>query len=340
MKRTIYYRVFFKRFIYVFHVFLGMNFIFCFLLFGNLRGQPNKLYDDLFSVSFPDEREGWVCGRWGTILYSRDGGKTWERQSSGTRFALSSIHFVDSKQGWAVGDQGTIIRTVDGGRTWEKQKSPISDFLMDVFFVDVLKGWIVTERTTILFTNDGGKSWSKQFSGEDYILKAISFCDALHGWAVGEYGYIYHTSNGGVTWEKQAGEFRISRETGEIIGGTYLFDVVVLDPKTAWAVGIDGYVTKTLDGGKTWEPVVTGARRTQLFSITSDKKDKIFVGGSGTFLSSEDSGKTWQTPEFRPSIKYGWIYGLAPRGNSGFVAVGWRGAIYLNSSTTWERIKY
>jgi photosystem II stability/assembly factor-like uncharacterized protein len=239
-----------------------------------------------------------------------------------------------------VGDQGTILHTIDGGRTWEKQKSPVLDFLMDVFFVDNLRGWIVTERTTILFTNDGGKSWSKQFSSEDYILKAISFCDSLHGWAVGEYGYIYHTRNGGVTWEKQAGEFRISRETGEIVGGNYLFDVVAIDSKTAWAVGIDGYVTKTVDGGKTWRSVVTGVRRTQLFSVTSDKREKVFIGGSGTFLSSEDSGRTWRSPGFRPPITYGWIYGVAPRGNSGFVAVGGRGAIYMSSSSIWERIKY
>jgi photosystem II stability/assembly factor-like uncharacterized protein len=313
-------------------------FIFCVAL--TTHAQKNKLYDDLFAVTFPNEKEGWACGRWGTILHTGDGGKAWAHQNSGTQLTLSSIRFVDSQNGWTVGDQGTILHTANGGRTWEKQKSPVSDFLMDVFFVDPLKGWIVTEWTTILFTNDGGKNWNKQFSSEDYILKAISFCDPLHGWAVGEYGYIFHTKNGGVTWEKQAGEFRISKETGEIVGGVYLFAVVAIDPKTAWAVGIDGYVTMTRDGGKTWQPVVTGARRTQLFSVTSDRKHKILIGGNGTFLSSIDNGKTWETPEFKPSISYGWIYGIAPRGSSGFVAVGWKGAIYLNASTSWHRVVY
>jgi photosystem II stability/assembly factor-like uncharacterized protein len=302
--------------------------------------KQQKLYDDLFSVSFSTDKDGWACGRWGTILHTSDGGKTWVRQSSGVNYSLSSIFFVDSKHGWAVGDEGTIIHTQDGGKNWVKQKSPVSFVLMGVYFVNNMKGWIVTEQTHILYTDNGGKNWIKQFSSEDYILKAISFCDAVHGWAVGEYGYIYHTGNGGMTWEKQAGEFRISKETGEIVGGVYLFGVVAIDPKTVWAVGIDGYVTVTRDGGKTWQPVVTGARRTQLFSVTSDRKHKILIGGNGTFLSSIDNGKTWQNPEFDPSISYGWIYGVAPRGSSGFVAVGWKGAIYLNASTSWHRVVY
>jgi hypothetical protein len=303
-----------------------------------------KLYDDLFSVVFTNEKDGWACGRCGTILHTADGGKTWARQNSGTQFTLSSISFVDPQNGWTVGDEGTILHTADGGKTWDKQKSPISYYLMKVYFATLLKGWIVTERTTVLFTDDGGKTWIKQFSGEDYILKAISFCDALNGWAVGEYGYIYHTSNGGVTWEKQAGMFRISRETGEIVGGTFLFDVVAVNPKTAWAVGIDGYVTKTLDGGRTWKPVVTGGPKTQFYCVASDRAERILIGGNGTFLSSADGGKTWRNPEFKPAITYGWIYGVTRRGNSGFVLVGGNGVIYLNNEkgpfASWNLARY
>ena len=42
----------------------------------------------------------------------------------------------------------------------------------------------------------------------------------------------------------------------------------------------------------------------------------------GTFLSSTDNGQTWEYPKFEPPITYGWLYGLARRGNSGFIAVG------------------
>jgi len=320
-----------------------MVLLFCILFFIPdilSAGQKKQLYHDLFSVSFPNESEGWACGRWGNIFYTTDGGNTWMPQDSGTDYTLSSISFVDPKRGWAAGDEGIIIHTKDGGKTWEKQKSPVPFFLMDVYFDSPLKGWIVTERTHILFTDNGGKTWGIQFKDRDFILKAISFCDSLHGWSVGEYGYVYHTSNGGATWEKQAGHFDISVSTGEVEGGTFLFDVVAIDSQTAWAVGIDGYVIKTEDGGKTWQEVMTGVTKTQLFCIASDKADTIMIGGNGMFLSSIDRGRTWQSPAFEPPLTYGWLYGLARRGSSDFVAVGWEGAIYLSTSNTWHRVNH
>jgi photosystem II stability/assembly factor-like uncharacterized protein len=315
-------------------------FLFIYSLFSPILGAQQKAYEDLFSVTFPNEKDGWVCGRLGAILHSSDGGKTWVRQNSGVNFTLTSIHFVDIQNGWAVGDEGTIIHTSDGGKTWEKQKSPVPFYHMKVYFASPLKGWVVSEKTHILSTDDGGKTWGIQFKDEDYILKGISFYDSLHGWAVGEYGHIYHTKNGGAEWKKQAGKFEISKENGDIEAGAFLFDVVAIDPQTAWAVGIDGYVTKTTDGGKTWKDVVTGARKTQLFFVRSDKKDTILIGGKGVFLSSSDKGKTWQTPEFKPPITYGWIYEVASRGSSGFVAVGRNGDIYLNTSNSWDRVVY
>lgn len=300
-----------------------------------------KLYDDLFSAAFPNERDGWACGRWGTILHTTDGGKSWIRQKSGTELTLSSIYFVDPQTGWAVGNEGTIIYTRDGGSTWHKQKSPIPFFLMNVFFITPLKGWIVGEQTHILSTEDGGKTWKVQFKDEDFILKSISFCDPLHGYAVGEYGCIYHTKNGGVTWKKQAGRFELSKSTGDVVGDPFLFDVKAIDPKTAWAVGIDGYVTKTVDGGVHWKRVDIDAPKTPLFCITSNKENTILIGGKGVFLSSNDKGHTWQSDKFEPPIIYGWIYGVEQQGQSNnFVAVGWDGAIFLRTSNGWNRVRY
>lgn len=298
------------------------------------------LVDDLFSVSFRNENDGWACGRWGTVLHTIDGGKSWLPQDSGTDFTLMAIQFVDSDHGWAVGDQGLIIHTDNGGKTWGKQESPVRFYLMDVYFTSVSVGWIVTEQTHVLNTEDGGETWNIQFADEDFILKGVSFCDAVHGWAVGEYGYICHTDDGGATWEKQGGYFTISEDTGEIEGGTFLFDVEAVDPQSAWAVGIDGYVIRTTDGGETWKEIVTGSPKTQLFDVVSDKRDKILIAGNGLLLTSSDSGKTWQSPLLEPPIMYGWLYGITQRGSSGFAAVGWEGAIYLSTSSRWHKVSY
>ncbi len=336
MQIKLFHRFLFKQLIFI--IYILIFFIYCFTSY--VMGAQQKLYEDLFSVTFPNEKVGWTCGRWGCILHTTDGGKTWVRQKSGTDYTLSSIFFVDPKKGWAVGDGGTILHTTDGGKNWVRQKSPVPYFLMKVYFVTPLKGWIVTEQTHILSTDDGGNTWYIQFKDVDLILKSISFCDLFHGWAVGEYGFIYHTRNGGKSWEKQAGKVKISEVTGDIEGGNFLFDVMAISPKIAWAIGIEGYVIKTVDGGKTWREVLTGLRKTQLFCIASNKKGSIVIGGNRTFSSSSDNGQTWKSPEFKPPIQYDWIYGISRRGNSGFVAVGAGGAIYLNTSTFWQRVVY
>jgi len=302
-----------------------------------------KIYDDLFSAIFINEKEGWASGRWGCILHTADGGKTWERQNTRTDLTLSSVFFVDPKHGWAVGEEGIIIHTKDGGKTWEKQKSPVRFFHMKVYFANTSQGWIATEQTHIIYTEDGGKTWSIQFKDQDFILKSISFCDPLHGWAVGEYGYIYYTRNGGKTWKKQAGEYGLSVKTGEIVGGNFLFDVIAIDPRTAWAVGIDGYVIKTDNGGKRWIEVKTGAPKTQLFCVGSDRRKTILIGGFGIFLYSGDNGQTWKTPQFNPPSTYNWFYGITTRGHSGFVAVGGSGIIYISKGknpSIWNRVVY
>jgi len=272
-------------------------------------------------------RQTWVCA-----LYC---GRGENMGLSGKRLC-----FVDPKNGWAVGDGGTIIHTKDGGVTWEKQKSPVPYFLMGVYFANERKGWAVTERTHILYTEDGGNTWQVQFSDEDLILKRVSFCDELNGWAVGEFGYTYHTNDGGKTWEHQAGEFDLSDETGEIIGGNFLFDVVAVSPSTAWVSGIDGYIAMTTDGGATWQEVTEGVPKTHLFGITSDREGVIFIGGTAALLFSSDDGKSFHSSQSEPSIKYGYIYGIAPRGEAGFVAVGSNGWIYLadRKIRLWRRV--
>ncbi|MHB8109805.1 MAG: WD40/YVTN/BNR-like repeat-containing protein [Syntrophorhabdaceae bacterium] len=297
------------------------------------------VYDDLFGVTFSTEKDGWASGRWGTILHTSDGGKTWEQQNSGTDYTLSAIHFIDQKNGWAVGDEGTIVATKDGGKTWAKQKSPVSYFLMDVYFLTPSRGFIVTERTHILSTDDGGKTWKVQFKDEDYILKALSFCNTEVGWAVGEFGYIYRTKDGGNTWEKQAGFSDLSAETGELVGGTYLFDVKAISPDVAWAVGIEGHVINTINGGKTWQQVKTGTPKVPLFSITS-KADSLFIAGNGLLLISDDSGKTWKKPMIKPPITYTWLYGISARSLKDIVLVGQGGTIYAGSREALEKKKY
>jgi photosystem II stability/assembly factor-like uncharacterized protein len=214
-------------------------------------------------------------------------------------------------------------------------------FHMDVTFLNPQKGFVTSERTHILATEDGGKTWEIRFEDEDYILKSISFCDDMHGWVAGEFGHTYHTRDGGETWEKQAGLYEMDWDTGFIRGENFLFDVVAIDPKTAWAVGILGTVKRTTDGGETWEEVSLDLPKIQLYSIASDGAGMMMIAGNGLCVYSPDAGVTWQPAKFEPAIEYGWIYGMDGQGPGRFVACGDEGVIYRKAPEgDWKRMHY
>jgi photosystem II stability/assembly factor-like uncharacterized protein len=254
---------------------------------------------------------------------------------------LTSISFVDTRTGWAVGDRGTILHTADGGQTWAKQKSPTDVLLMSVQFVSATKGWAVGERTTILHTDDGGSTWAVQFKDVDFILRSVSFCDEQNGWACGEYGHIYGTSNGGATWRKLAGRYGISQDTGEIEADDYLFQIQAIDPRTAWAVGIDGIVVKSTDGGVHWQKLQKSFPGTHLFGVAY-KEGTIVMCGKGLLASGSADAGTLRRAKADPSIEYGWMNCVRPRGKAGFAAVGKAGWIYLSddAGASWRKIEY
>jgi photosystem II stability/assembly factor-like uncharacterized protein len=131
-----------------------------------------------------------------------------------------------------------------------------------------------------------------------------------------------------LTWKKQAGGYRISEETGELEGGNILFKVVAVNPQTAWAVGIDGFITRTIDGGASWQTAGDHVPKVHLFGLAL-AGDRVVIGGTGLFLTGLTEGSAFKTAEAVPEIIYGWIYSIAPKGRAGFVAVGKGGWIYL-----------
>lgn len=316
--------------------------VICLVLTGHVEAGDKADYvnrDDLFSIFFVNDALGWSCGRWGTILHTTDGGKTWQEQKSGSQNTLSGIYFVDPENGWAVGNSGTILHTKDAGKTWEKQVSPVPYFHMAVCFTTPETGWIASEKTHLLHTQNGGKTWEVRFSDEDYILKSVSFSDPMHGCAAGEFGHLYRTADGGISWNKLAGEAYIDMNTGDLKGGPFLYDVAALDNSAAWAVGIEGRVIMTRDAGTTWDEIQTGAPNTQLFCIGTDRHKTLIIAGKGVCLLSENNGLTWRHAHFSPPIDYTWIYHVSMIGKGNFAACGEEGHIYIGNSGTFKRVR-
>jgi len=100
----------------------------------------------LKAVAFVTAQSGWAVGGSGkivversAILYTEDGGRSWDVQGPDLSVELRSVAFVTPEAGWAVGDDGTILHTVTGGAfggaEWEKQDSGTTQNLRGVTFV-------------------------------------------------------------------------------------------------------------------------------------------------------------------------------------------------------------
>lgn len=70
----------------------------------------SRVFPDLNALHFIDEQNGWIVGQKGIILYTSDGGESWNKIEGVTSENLFDVYFTDSNNGWAVGDKGTILK--------------------------------------------------------------------------------------------------------------------------------------------------------------------------------------------------------------------------------------
>jgi photosystem II stability/assembly factor-like uncharacterized protein len=189
------------------------------------------------TVFFADEQTGWMGGSTpypgqedgqggpSDILFTTDGGKTWDSQRR-VPVSIEDIFFLDRNTGWAAGYKGVIYHTTDGGRTWDAQKSEIEP--------------------------DRNLPDLPDFEGLRFTIHGIHFFDPQNGFAAAaneerNAGRALGTSNGGDAWARKW-----------IVNDAGVADVVMISPGEAWAIVQKGrYVYRTVDAGRTWlaEPV-------------------------------------------------------------------------------------
>jgi hypothetical protein len=85
------------------------------------------------------------------VLYTDNGGLTWNPRSAGINVGLDAIAFPSATLGWAVGNAGAVFRTKNGGLLWVPEASNTAEELNDVFFASPDQGWAVGFNGTIIF---------------------------------------------------------------------------------------------------------------------------------------------------------------------------------------------
>jgi hypothetical protein len=111
-------------------------------------------------IRAPGSNVFWRPGPAGLLEYSKDGGASWSRQTSGVLVDLLSGSAPSDKICWIVGRAGAVLLTTDGGDHWKAVIPPLAEDLGGVLATDALHATIWNLRNTKSFeTADGGVTW-------------------------------------------------------------------------------------------------------------------------------------------------------------------------------------
>jgi photosystem II stability/assembly factor-like uncharacterized protein len=238
-------------------------------------------YNQMAVVGFGDAKGGFMTDSGGKSYATKDGGMTWEAKSVGFNGART-VQFSSKQVGWLVGNDGHLYKSTDLGQSWTAVPTASGVSFSAAYFQTDTLGW--SQRNSgaqFAYTKDGAKTWIEMALPSG----VVSMRFGEQSWvAVGNSGGAYVSTDSGATWN--------ATYTGT---GSALNAVAFSDAKTVWAVGGEGTVIKSEDGGSKWAlvklPGGSGALRDIKFANT---KVGWIVGDSGLILVTQDGGKTWR----------------------------------------------
>lgn len=269
---------------------------------------PTPTAGDIFSMFWVSPTCGVLTTECGELLRTTDGGTTFsfgqiEPRCGSSYPHINDVFFLDQNRGWAVGYNHLLFETIDGGITWQASYVGSTEH-HGVQFLDTDCGTVVGENNKILRTIDGGSSWQSQSVTGGGNWYDVHFNNLTDGWVAGAAGIAY-TNTAGAFWEIQkAGSFRA---------------IDFPDSANGWAVGENGFVVHTSDGGITWETVSIPGDCSILTDVDFWSTSEGWISGDGYASSSSqpvvfhtaDGGISWsidtlQTPDCSSEYNYGW----------------------------------
>jgi len=305
----------------------------------------------LQAVSAPSARVAWVSGHGGVVLRTTDGGAHWTRVPApgGDSLQFRDVHAVDSAVAWLLaagpGARSRIYHTRDGGQAWTAQfVNGDSAAFYDCFaFWDARRAVAFSDAVAgvfqILVTEDGGGHWRRVLASDlppaqpgEGAFAASGTCVATagsrHAWiatGAADTARVLRTTDGGRTWTAAVTPVRGGPTAG-------LAAIAFLDTLHGVALGVsEGVadatsrapnVTRTTDGGRTWQLAPRTAFAGAAYGVAAVPGRALIAVGPGGMDWVPEGGAEWAPLD---TLAY-WSVGFAPGSGVGWV-VGPQGRI-------------
>lgn len=220
------------------------------------------------SMHWLDSMTGWLMVRQltssnfslGTLFATQDGGLTWQRRSLP---GGEPVVFVTDRTGWTAGGASgdTLYRTDDGGHTWSIQRLPYADdalaggrrhelprFTADGRHgvITVVSATATSQRVHRYATHDGGDTWA--FVEEVPPAPSGAPVEMIDAGA-------WLMAGTGLPLRLPALSSPVFRQAAGAQGDVPSH-ILMVAPGAGWAATAEGSLLRTVDGGRSWRPVL------------------------------------------------------------------------------------
>jgi photosystem II stability/assembly factor-like uncharacterized protein len=303
----------------------------------------------LRQIQFFDPQHGMAWGHGSGsdpagLFTTDDGGRSWRSLGGGSRQLWLGGHFVNGSglgKGWQRSQKvrsqgrgerhGIVVGRSGRAAQWDAGKlSPIDSNLFggrplrDVALLSPVQGWLVGDGGLVLRTDDLGHGWqtvpslsTNRLGRRDIHTVAVR---DQHIWLAGSPGtHILHSSDAGQSWQQQVTGCQMP-----------LHRVRFATAQHGWAVGSQGTILATDNGGQSWQIQHQGSPRVALLGLFSTVDNLPLLALAK--LSREEAYRVAVRVLFEPQADPGQPdLGLETRLSAGL------GQLHVNSATSaWQ----
>jgi hypothetical protein len=196
---------------------------------GAISALPTNIGNTLQDIAVWDASHAVAVGNEGVILYSSDGGKSWQRAGNVPRSEvankLNRVRVAADGLAIATGEMGALLISRDYGLSWRRLREEEDVAWNDVAIFDDGRLLLVGEFGRVMLGHLDSQDWQEVHTSVSASLMAVTFRDSSNGVAVGLEGLVLETQDGGLNWQ--------ALDTGL---SDHLFDVSWLEEQQRWFV--------------------------------------------------------------------------------------------------------
>lgn len=257
---------------------------------------PSGTDGDLRRILFVNDSLGYISGgiryHRSDLLTTTDGGHTWTLRHFNTddnHILYGLCHF--GERVYAAAYNGRIYRLANAESEWQYNQAPWWGPFQSIGFADANKGFIVSgqgfDSGRIIQIDSLGQVSRMDTFG--FSFNDVCFTDPQNGYICG-YGILLKTLNGGLSWNVQD------------VQGDFFKALACPDDHNVWAVGYNGSIVHSSNGGSTWEKQRNGdnplLKRWRLNGVFfQDDRHGYAVGDKGLIIATHDGGNSWSEIE-------------------------------------------